>query len=205
MNDALTPGSQLCCDQICDADALASPVQIGRLAYDHPIFLIGMMGAGKTTIGSQLARKLKLRFVDTDHEIEARTGVHIPLIFEIEGEAGFRKREAQVLAALTQEDGLVLATGGGVVLDAQNRANLSDRGLVVYLDLSPEVLWERLRQDKKRPLLQVADPLKRLREIYAERDPLYREVADIIIEGGGGSSHHLVKLLESEILERSSE
>ena len=164
-----------------------------------------MMGAGKTTIGSQLARKLKLRFVDTDHEIEARTGVHIPLIFEIEGEAGFRKREAQVLAALTQEEGLVLATGGGVVLDAQNRANLSDRGLVVYLDLSPEVLWERLRQDKKRPLLQVADPLKRLREIYVERDPLYREVADIIIEGGGGSSHHLVKLLESEILERSSE
>lgn len=163
-----------------------------------------MMGAGKTTVGTQLARRLKLRFVDTDHEIEARTGVHIPLIFEIEGEAGFRKREAQVLAALTQESGLVLATGGGAVLDAQNRANLRKNGIVVYLNLPPAVLWERLRQDKKRPLLQVADPLNRLREIHAERDPLYREVADIIIEGGS-SSHHLVKLLERELHELSRE
>jgi shikimate kinase len=173
----------------------------------HPkenIFLVGMMGAGKTTVGSLLARRLKLRFVDTDHEIEARTGVHIPLIFEIEGEAGFRKREAQVLAALTREDGLVLATGGGAVLDEENRANLANRGIVVYLSVPPEMLWERLRQDKKRPLLQVADPLGKLQELHAQRDPLYREVADIIIEGGG-SSHHLVKLLEREIHERFPE
>jgi len=165
------------------------------------IFLVGMMGAGKTTVGRQLAKRLKLRFVDTDHEIEARTGVHIPLIFEIEGEAGFRKREAQVLAALTQEENLVLATGGGAVLDPQNRANLTQNGIVVYLAVPPALLWERLRQDKKRPLLQVADPLSRLMELHAKRDPLYREVADLIVEGGG-SSHHLVKLIEHELQER---
>lgn len=165
------------------------------------IYLVGMMGAGKTTVGRQLARRLKLRFVDADHEIEARTGVHIPLIFEIEGEDGFRKRETQVLAALTQEDGLVLATGGGAVLDPQNRANLAQNGIVVYLSVPPEVLWARTRLDKKRPLLQVADPLGRLQELHAQRDPLYREVADMVIEGGTGSSHHLVKLLEREIRE----
>jgi len=161
-----------------------------------------MMGAGKTTVGRQLARRLKLRFVDSDHEIEARTGVHIPLIFEIEGEAGFRRRETQVLAALTREDNLVLATGGGAVLDPANRANLAGNGLVVYLSVPPAMLWERLRQDKKRPLLQVADPLNRLQELHAQRDPLYREVADLVVEGGGGSSHHLVQLIERAIQER---
>ncbi len=163
------------------------------------IYLVGMMGAGKTTVGSQLARRLKLRFVDADHEIEARTGVRIPLIFEIEGEEGFRKRESQVLAALTQEDGIVLATGGGAVLDPQNRINLAQNGIVVYLNVAPETLWARTRLDKKRPLLKVADPLGRLQELHTIRDPLYREVADLVIEGGNGSSHHLVKLLEKEI------
>ena len=167
------------------------------------IFLVGMMGAGKTTIGRQLARRLKLRFVDSDHEIEARTGVHIPLIFDIEGEAGFRKREAQVLADLTQERGLVLATGGGAVLSAENRANLAANGLVVYLSVEPGLLWMRLRQDKKRPLLRVADPLAKLMELHTQRDPLYREVADLVVEGGVDSSHHLVKLLEREIQTRS--
>ena len=161
-----------------------------------------MMGAGKTTVGRQLARRLKLRFVDGDQEIEARTGVHIPLIFEIEGEGGFRKREAQVLATLTQEDGLVLATGGGAVLDPQNRLNLAQNGIVVYLSVPPAVLWERTRLDKKRPLLQVVDPLGRLEELHAQRDPLYREIADIVVEGGRGGSHHLVKLLEREIRQR---
>ncbi|HUY04731.1 MAG TPA: shikimate kinase [Rhodocyclaceae bacterium] len=168
------------------------------------IFLVGMMGAGKTTVGRQLAKRLKLRFVDTDHEIEARTGVHIPLIFEIEGEAGFRRREAQVLAALTQENNLVLATGGGAVLDPINRANLAKNGIVVYLSVPPARLWERLRQDKKRPLLQVADPLGRLMELHAQRDPLYREVADLVVEGGGGSSQHLATLIERELQERFS-
>ncbi len=166
------------------------------------IFLVGMMGAGKTTVGRQLAKRLKRRFVDSDHEIEARTGVHIPLIFEIEGEAGFRRREAQVLADLTQEDNLVLATGGGAVLDPVNRANLANNGLVVYLCVPPAMLWERLRLDKKRPLLQVADPLSRLQELHAQRDPLYREVADLVVEGSSNNSHHLVQQIERELQER---
>jgi len=168
------------------------------------IFLVGLMGAGKTTIGRQLARRLKLRFVDSDQEIEARTGVHIPLIFEIEGEEGFRKREAQVLAELTQERGLVLATGGGAVLDAGNRANLAANGLVVYLSVAPTLLWERLRQDRSRPLLRVADPLAKLQALHAQRDPLYREVADLVIEGGADSSYHLAKTLERQIQARSA-
>ena len=168
------------------------------------IFLVGMMGAGKTTIGRQLARRLKLRFVDSDHEIEARTGVHIPLIFDIEGEDGFRRRETQVLADLTQERGLVLATGGGAVLSAENRANLAANGLVVYLSVEPALLWERLRQDKKRPLLRVADPLAKLMELHVQRDPLYREIAHLIVEGGVDSSHHLAKSLERQIQARAA-
>ena len=172
--------------------------------FPENIFLVGMMGAGKTTIGRQLARRLKLRFVDSDHEIEARTGVHIPLIFDIEGEAGFRKREELVIKDLTQERGLVLATGGGVVLSPENRANLAANGLVVSLSVKPALLWERLRQDKKRPLLAVADPLAKLMELHEQRDPLYREVADLVLEGGIDSSHNLTKILESEIQARTS-
>ncbi len=160
------------------------------------------MGAGKTTVGRQIAKRLGKRFVDSDHEIEARTGVRIPVIFEIEGEAGFRKREAQVLNELTQEKELVLATGGGVVLDPKNRQVLSGTGLVVYLCVQPRELWERTRHDTNRPLLQVDDPLARLQELYAQRDPLYREVADIVLEGGSGGSHQLVKQLEREVRNR---
>lgn len=160
------------------------------------------MGAGKTTIGRLLARRLKLRFVDADHEIEARTGVPIPLIFEIEGEAGFRKREVSVLEALTREDGLVLATGGGAVLDPDTRARLAENGIVVYLDVPPIMLWERTRRDKARPLLQVENPLGLLKELHAERDPLYREIADIVVPGGVTNAHHLVKTLERAIHDR---
>ena len=160
------------------------------------------MGAGKTTVGRQLAKRLGKRFVDSDHEIEARTGVRIPLIFEIEGEAGFRKRESQVLLELTQQENLVLATGGGTILDAENRANLANTGLVVYLCVQPRQLWERTRHDVNRPLLQVENPLARLQELYAQRDPLYREVADIVVEGGSGGSHQLVKQLEREVRSR---
>jgi len=166
------------------------------------IYLVGLMGAGKTTVGRQLARRLGRRFVDSDDEIEASTGVRIPIIFEIEGEAGFRKREAEVLAALTQEAGLVLATGGGAVLDPCNRANLAKSGMVIYLCAQPKQLWERTRHSRHRPLLQVADPLAKLQELYAQRDPLYREIADIVIETGSGSSQHLVKQLEREVLNR---
>ena len=186
----------------CPAAEPAGACYNARMHSAENIYLVGMMGAGKTTIGRQLARRLGLRFVDSDHEIEARTGVHIPLIFEIEGEAGFRKRETQVLAELTAERGLVLATGGGAVLAAENRARLAGNGLVVYLSVVPELLWERLRLDKKRPLLRVADPLAKLIELHLQRDPLYREVADIVVEGGSGGSLHLAKELEREILAR---
>jgi len=163
------------------------------------IYLVGLMGAGKTTVGRQLAKRLGRRFVDSDHEIESHTGVRIPLIFEIEGEAGFRNREAAVLEALTQEHDLVLATGGGAVLDPRNRANLAKSGMVIYLSAQPRQLWERTRHSRNRPLLQVADPLARLQELFAQRDPIYRELADIILESGSGSFSHLVKQLEREI------
>lgn len=158
-----------------------------------------MMGAGKTAIGNQLARRLQMRFVDTDAEIESRTGVEVSLIFEIEGDAGFRRREAALIAALAQDSGLVVATGGGAILDANNRAQLRDNGVVVYLSANPELLLERLRLDKKRPLLQVADRHQHLQDMHTLRDPLYRQVADIVIEGGSGSMQHLVAALEREL------
>lgn len=145
------------------------------------IFLIGPMGAGKSTIGRQLAKLLGMEFDDTDHEIRRRTGVDIPTVFDFEGEEGFRKREKVVLDELTQGSGLVLATGGGVVLDPDNRSILSTRGVVVYLHCTPEQQFRRTQKDRNRPLLQTADPLTRLRELMAERDPLYRQTADIVV------------------------
>ena len=159
------------------------------------IFLVGMMGAGKTTVGRTLARRLKLRFVDSDHEIEARCGVKIPVIFEIEGEAGFRSREAQAVAELTELAGIVLATGGGAVLREDSRRLLAARGIVVYLRATPEHLFERVRQDRNRPLLATGDPLTRLRELYVERDPLYRSIADVVIDTGRQSVQVLARAL----------
>ncbi len=163
------------------------------------ICLIGMMGAGKTTVGRQLARKLGWRFVDSDHEIESRTGVRIPTIFEIEGEAGFRRRETEAIEALSRESGLVLATGGGAVLDPANRDRLKASGLVVYLRVLPLALYERTRYDRNRPLLQVADPLAKLEELFAQRDPIYREVADLVVESSGGGIAGMVRRMELEI------
>jgi len=161
------------------------------------IYLVGMMGAGKSTVGRTLARRLKLRFVDSDQEIEARCGVKIPVIFEIEGEAGFRAREAQAIAELTRLEGIVLATGGGVVLLEENRRLLAARGTVVYLCATPEHLYERVRQDRNRPLLATGDPLARLRELYHERDPLYRAIADLVVDTGRQSVQVLARgLLE---------
>ena len=145
------------------------------------IFLIGPMGAGKTTIGRQLANNLGFEFADSDHEIQNRTGVDIPTIFEYEGEQGFRNREAQAVDDLTQGNNLVLATGGGVVLRPENRKHLASRGLVVYLFCSPEQQYERTSRDRNRPLLQTEDPLAKLRQLMAERDPLYRQVADLVV------------------------
>src|SRR5688572_20081895 len=157
------------------------------------IFLVGMMGAGKTTVGRMLARRLKLRFIDSDREIEARCGVKIPVVFEIEGEAGFRVREQQVLAELTELDGTVLATGGGAILADENRRRLAARGTVVYLRARPEDLYCRVQHDRNRPLLASADPLGRMRELHAERDPLYGSIADVVIETGNQTVQALAR------------
>jgi shikimate kinase len=159
------------------------------------IYLVGMMGAGKTTVGRTLARRLKLRFVDSDHEIEVRCGVKIPVVFEIEGEAGFRAREAAVLAELTALENVVLATGGGAVLAEANRRLLAARGTVIYLHAQPAALYQRVRQDRNRPLLATPDPQARLGELYAQRDPLYREIADIVVDTGRQSVQSLARQL----------
>lgn len=145
-------------------------------------FLVGPMGAGKSTIGRQLARALNLDFVDSDREIELRTGVDIPLIFELEGESGFRRRERQVIELLTARKGIVLATGGGAVIDPKNRKCLAARGKVIYLHTNVEQQLERTAHDRGRPLLQTENPRRKLEELMEVRDPLYREIADWVIE-----------------------
>jgi len=150
------------------------------------------MGAGKTTVGRALAKKLNKRFIDSDHEIEARTGASIPLIFEIEGEESFRQREAEVIRDLTAMQGIVLATGGGAVLRAENREYLKARGTVVYLRASVNSILQRTSHDKNRPLLQTADPRKRIEELSRAREPFYCEVADIVIETGRPNVQSLV-------------
>jgi shikimate kinase len=159
------------------------------------IFLVGLMGAGKTTVARQLARRLGKTFYDTDHEIERRTGVRVQVIFEIEGEPGFRAREAQVLENLAALEDVVLGTGGGVVLKPENRAVLRSRGFVIYLRANPRDLYHRTRHDKSRPLLATDDPLARLEELHRTRDPLYREVADLVVDTGRQSVGALVESL----------
>jgi shikimate kinase len=149
-------------------------------------------------VGRLLARHLKLDFHDSDEEIERRCGVRIPVIFDIEGEAGFRAREAQAIAALCALDGVVLATGGGAVLAEENRRLLAARGTVIYLHARPALLWQRVRHDRNRPLLATPDPQRKLEELYAVRDPLYREVADIVMDTGKQS----VQTLAKDLLER---
>ncbi|MDO4694664.1 MAG: shikimate kinase [Eikenella sp.] len=145
------------------------------------IFLIGLMGAGKTTQGKRLASLLCYPFVDSDQEIVQRTGVSIATIFELEGEDGFRNRETAVIEELSRRTPLVLATGGGAVLRKENRGYLKTRGTAVYLHATPEVLYQRIKADKSRPLLQVADPLAKLTELYRQRDPIYRSIAHIVV------------------------
>ena len=150
------------------------------------LFLVGLPGAGKSTLGRQLARRLHKRFVDTDAVLEERLGVSIPTIFEIEGEAGFRDREQRVLTELAAAENIVLSTGGGVVVRAHNRELLQHNGTVMYLHATPRALWERVRHARHRPLLQTGDPLARLTELYAERDPLYRQIADHVVASDRG-------------------
>ncbi len=159
------------------------------------------MGAGKTSVGRYLAKRLGKTFYDCDHEIERRTGVKIPVIFDIEGEAGFRVRESSVLSELTKLQNIVLATGGGAVISAGNRQQLVNHGTVIYLRASPADLWQRTRNDRNRPLLQTADPHARLTQLFAERDPLYREVAAVIEDTGSQSVRSLAQRLEQRLQE----
>lgn len=151
------------------------------------LFFIGFMGAGKTTIGRAVARLLGRPFFDTDHEIEARCGVRIATIFELEGEEGFRCRETRMLDELTRRSGIVLATGGGIVMRPENREMLRTRGQVIYLDTTLPELWRRTRRNRNRPLLQVENPRARLEALFRERDPLYREIAHIVMAPHAGS------------------
>ena len=145
------------------------------------IFLIGPMGSGKTTVGRHLARRLGMEFLDLDHEIQARCGVEVAVIFEIEGEQGFRKRESDLLDELSQRDGIILATGGGSILDPANRQRLSERGLVVYLRTSVNQQLRRLERDKQRPLLQAPDRRQKLMDLARARNPVYEEAAELVV------------------------
>ncbi|SRR5690606_10090950 len=165
------------------------------LPYRTPIFLVGMMGAGKTTIGRGLARILGREFLDLDHEIENRCGVRVAHIFDVEGEEGFRRRECSVLEECSSQPDLVLATGGGAILAPDNRRILKERGVVIYLRASAEALYARVARDRSRPLLQTPDPQARIRELLALREPLYEEVADIIFDTGTMPVPQVVKSL----------
>lgn len=162
------------------------------------LYLVGLMGSGKTTVGRILSKRLGLSFLDTDREVEERTGVSIPTIFEIEGEDGFRRRESQVVEDCSKMTNTIVATGGGVVLRPENRAFLRKSGVVIYLNVPPRILCERTRADKNRPLLRVDDPLAKLQQLFAARDPLYREVADLVIDGSRVNAQGVVQLLMKE-------
>ncbi len=178
---------------------MLQPIQ--KKLGDTNIILVGMMGAGKTTIGKVLSNSLCKIFVDSDHEIQKRTGVKIPVIFEIEGEAGFRKRESEVLAGLSEQRNIILATGGGAVLSAENRRLLRQSGIVIYLRASVNDLYRRTRHDKNRPLLQTTENLyARLNELYVQRDALYRETAHVIIDSGKQGVRFLVQKLINRLI-----
>ena len=163
------------------------------------LFLVGMPGCGKSTLGRMLARRLDKPFFDADVELERRLGVTIPVIFELEGEPGFREREATVLADLVVQSNIVLSTGGGVVLRLANRERLKQAGTVLYLHAAPATLWERTRHSKHRPLLQAPDPFVRVQELYAARDSLYREVADVVVDSDREQVSRLAHRLEQQL------
>ncbi len=166
------------------------------------IFLVGPMGAGKTTIGKQLAQLLHLEFIDSDQEIEARTGAPIDWIFDIEGEEGFRNREKEIIEELSQRQGIVLATGGGAVVTPENRKFLAGRGIVVYLETSIEQQLERTRKDKRRPLLRNSkDPESTLVALHKEREAQYREIADIVVATNENSIKSVANKIASQINE----
>lgn len=160
------------------------------------IYLVGLMGVGKSTVGKKLASRLGVTFTDCDQELERRNGVTVTTIFDIEGEAGFRKRETRLLEELAEQNIGVIATGGGVVTQEVNRNLLKKKGSVIYLNASVDLLWSRLRFCKNRPLLETENPKERLQQLYEQRDPLYREVADLVVDVGKGSAFNAVKKIE---------
>lgn len=165
------------------------------------IFLVGLMGAGKTSVGRLLAKTFNKTFYDCDQEIERRTGVKIPVIFDIEGEEGFRAREATVLRELASLHDIVLATGGGGVLREENRRVLAQHGTVVYLRASLDDLYQRTRHDRKRPLLQNGDSRAKLEQLFVQRDPLYQEIATLVVDTGNQSLRNLAHKLEQRLRE----
>jgi len=168
------------------------------------VYLVGMMGAGKTTLGKALAHKMGQEFLDTDRLLVERTGVPVATIFEIEGEPGFRRRESMVLGELARQEGFVVATGGGIVLSEDNRRVMRESGTVVYLRARLENLWERMRHDTTRPLLATADPRATLEALLQEREPLYREAAHVVVDTGSQSSSTLVNRVLAALHERES-
>jgi shikimate kinase len=174
-----------------------------RMNPSTNLFLIGPMGAGKTTVGRRVADLLDLAFFDLDHEIEVHSGATVALIFEVEGEAGFRKREAELLEEFSARQNIVLSTGGGAVLAEENRRKLRERGFVVYLETTIEQQLKRLAHDRKRPLLAAPDRHERLTRLAAERGPLYRETADLTVPAGlNGSSSAAARRLVDELAQR---
>ena len=178
-----------------------SPAQVHLLQQSPNIYLIGLMGAGKSTVGRILAQALRRKFVDSDEEIVHRTGASIPTIFEIEGEVGFREREARIIAELSQCPSIVLATGGGAVLREESREVLRNTGFVIYLSSTPERLMLRTRHDKNRPLLQTEDPLAVLRKLYDVRHPIYQALADVEVKTGVGQVTHVAMAAVEAILQ----
>jgi shikimate kinase len=161
------------------------------------IFFVGLMGAGKTTIGKLLAKKLKKTFYDTDHEIEKKLGVKVSVIFELEGEEGFRKRETQMIEELTNKKDIILATGGGAVLSEENRRLLKERGKVIYLNAKPQHLAKRMAFDKDRPLLQQGNILDTLNNLYKERHPLYLGVSSFVVDTGQQKTQTIINKIEA--------
>lgn len=163
------------------------------------IILVGLMGAGKSTIGRHLAKKLNKKFLDSDHIIEERTGVDISTIFEIEGEQGFREREEQIIDELCQMTDIILATGGGAVLRKENRNNMQNGGHVIYLRTNADLLYSRIRYDKSRPLMQTKNPRDTLKKLLDNREPYYLEVADSVVTTGKQKINIIVKKVEETL------
>ncbi len=170
-----------------------------KVKMTENIILIGLMGAGKSTIGKQLARELGKDFQDSDTEIEKRTGVSIDVIFDIEGEQGFRRRETGMLRELVEKRGVVLATGGGAVLAAENQQLLKDNGLIIYLRASAEHLAGRVRLDRRRPLLQSGDKLAKIRQLLTQREPIYQKLADVVVETNNRSVPRVVREISRKV------